>query len=232
MYLEREYNEYGLTLSASGGISKKPRLFDTSHPGTDKFGDPDLGSPNKRCPGGGPGAGEGGEPDSHGANCKPLGNVLIIQEDNDRPDIPDDNVNGGVITFHFDKTLKGTKMGLLDIDYKSFISVKTSDAGKTTSSDIPIPMLGDNSVQTVNIDTNNVSQLDLNLRRSGAVTFLSFCHTDLARIGEVCYGGDTCETNYCFNAILPDGTKPAGVCRFQRPVQDVRNQRSAPSRRS
>ena len=213
MYLEREwYNEYGLTLSASGGLSNKPRLFDSSHPGTKKFGDPDLGSPNKRCPGGGPGIGRGGVPDACGANCKPLGNVLIIQEDNYYPDIPDDNVNGGVITFHFDKPLRVTEIGLLDIDEKSFIRVETLDSGKTTTSDITVPMLGDNSVQTVNIDTDNVSQLDVNLTHSGAVIFLSFCYMDLAMIGEICNGGDTCETDYCFNAILPDGTKPAGVC--------------------
>ena len=33
----------------------------------------------------------------------------------------------------------------------------------------------------------------------------------LLKIGEPCYGGG-CETGYCFNAVLPDGTRPAGIC--------------------
>ena len=208
-YVDEEWLDYGFTLTASGGLSNKPRLFDTSTPGTNKFGDPDLGSPNKRCSPSGPGKGEGGEPGSPGANCEPLGNVLIIQEENTRPDIPDDNVDGGIITFHFDKPQRVAKIGLLDIDYKSFLTVTTLDSSPF---DIAIPMLGDNSVQTVNIDTEQVVQLDLNLSRSGAVTFLSFCYTDdLLKVGEVCYGGG-CETDYCFNAVLPGGITPAGVC--------------------
>lgn len=101
-YLSNEwYNTYGLSLSATGGLGNKPPLFNTSDIGTHKYGDPDLGSPNECCPNPGPGRGEGGEPGTPGANCEPLGNVLIIQEDNRRPEIPDDNVDGGVITFIF-----------------------------------------------------------------------------------------------------------------------------------
>jgi hypothetical protein len=85
-----EYAAFGLTISASGGLGSLPRLFDTANPGTQAKGDPDLGAPNERCDGGGPGWGEGGEPDGAGPNCKPLGNVLIIQEPNDYPEIPDD----------------------------------------------------------------------------------------------------------------------------------------------
>jgi uncharacterized protein (DUF2141 family) len=85
-----EYAAFGLTISASGGLGSLPRLFDTANPGTQAKGDPDLGAPNERCDGGGPGWGEGGEPDGAGPNCKPLGNVLIIQEPNDHPEIPDD----------------------------------------------------------------------------------------------------------------------------------------------
>lgn len=211
-YLSNEwYNAYGLMLSATGGLSNKPRLFDTSHPGTTKLGDPDLGTPNQRCSGGGPGVGEGGEPKEPGENCEPLGNVLIIQEDNDHPEVPDDNVDGGTMTFKFDDPVRVTKIGLLDIDYKSYLTVKTSNSG---SFDIPIPMLGDNSVQTVDIGEDNVVELDVNLRRSGAVTYLSFCYdeVDLGRIGDVCTGDGTCDTDYCFNAVLPDGAVPAGVC--------------------
>jgi len=202
-------------LSAAGGYSNKPRLFNTSNVGNSKFGDFDLGSPNEHCQNPGPGIGEGGEPDSLGANCEPLGNVLIIQEDNENLSIPDDNVDGGVISFEFNKPSKIYKMGLLDINYKSYLAVSTKDyTGKVAKKDVPIPMLGDNSYQTLVININNIIKLDLNLCRSGGVAFLSFCYKDdgLGRVGEQCTGPETCETNYCFNAILSDGIQPVGVC--------------------
>lgn len=88
---DNEYTKYGLTMTASGGLGTLPRLFDTANPGgQDGFGDKDLGAPNRHCTPSGPGKGEGGEPDEVGANCNPLGNVLIVQEPNDHPEIPDD----------------------------------------------------------------------------------------------------------------------------------------------
>ncbi len=78
LYVENEWNEFGFRLSVNGGVGKKPRLFDTANSGMEQLGDPDRGSPNERCDGGGPGISEGGEPDTLGANCNPLGNVLII----------------------------------------------------------------------------------------------------------------------------------------------------------
>jgi hypothetical protein len=218
-YLDNEWqNDYGLVLSADGGLYDKPRLFDTSKPGSNKHGDPDLGSPNERCSSGGPGKGEGGEPDTPGANCDPVGLALIIQEDNGRPDIPDDNGRGGVISFHFDKPLRVTKIGLLDIDYKSYLTVttKSGSVGQETTADVDIPLLGDNSVQTVDVDTDRVSQLDLNLGRSGAVTFLSFCYIDdegpLGRIDETCFEDVDCETGFCW-ANWPIAPDQPGVCR-------------------
>jgi len=212
-YLSDEwYDAYGLTLSASGGYSKKPRLFNTSDVGTKKFGDPDLGSPNERCLNPGPGKGEGGEPDSLGANCKPLGNVLIIQEDNAHLEIPDDSVDGGVISFKFNQPVQISKIGLLDIDYKSSLRVYLFEQG---SEDIPIPTMGDNSAQTISINKYSVEQLDVNLGRSGAVTSLSFCYQGFARIGEICYGGnDACETGYCFFGEDENGMKEyqVGIC--------------------
>jgi hypothetical protein len=48
--------------ATTGGLGNKPPLFDTSDIGTCKHGDPDLESPNERCPNAGPGQGEGGKP--------------------------------------------------------------------------------------------------------------------------------------------------------------------------
>jgi hypothetical protein len=56
------------------------------------------------------------------ANCEPLGNVLIIQEDNCCPEILDDNVDGGVITFFFSEPQHIKSIGLLDVHYESCLS--------------------------------------------------------------------------------------------------------------
>ena len=46
LYVENEWENYGLILSASGGEGSLPRLYDTSNPRPD----PDLGAPNEKCP--------------------------------------------------------------------------------------------------------------------------------------------------------------------------------------
>ena len=69
-----------MVLASRKGFGMKPRIFDTSNPGTVEAGDPDLGSPNEKCNGGGPGVGLGREPGSTGENCKPLEYALIVQK--------------------------------------------------------------------------------------------------------------------------------------------------------
>lgn len=77
-----------MTLATSGGEGNTPMVFDTAKA---DCGDSDLGSPNMRCDGGGPGKGEG-EPDGNGPNCVPLEHVLIVQEPG--KDCPDDSGDG------------------------------------------------------------------------------------------------------------------------------------------
>jgi len=107
-YVGNQYkSKYGLMFEASGdgAIEPFPRLFDSNNPskrvGKTFCGDKDLGTPNRKCSGGGPGYGEDGEPGPDDKNpyqnCKRQDNVLIIQEDNRRNecgDIPDDNADG------------------------------------------------------------------------------------------------------------------------------------------
>lgn len=176
LYVENEWSKYGLTLSAMGGLTERPRLFDTANPWIeDTGGDRDLGSPNWRCSPPGPGRGAGGEPGEPGENCEPLGNVLIIQEE-DAP-IPDDNFQGGMIVFDFAEPVKYVSaMGFLDVDEEA-VTLTVShmvEEGMTTTV-LPVPQLGDNSKQTLDIGIENVIQMKLVLKRSGAVTFLSFC---------------------------------------------------------
>ena len=176
LYVENEWAEYGLTLSVSGGQGDLPRLFDTGNPLVqDTGGDFDLGAPNWRCSPPGPGRGEGGEPDMPGENCDPLGNVLIIQEED--VDIPDDNFQGGMIVFDFADPVEFVYgIGFLDVDEEDATVTVThvTDEGLTMTV-FEVPLLGDNSKQTLDIRIENVTQIKLSLDPSGAVTFLSFC---------------------------------------------------------
>lgn len=126
---DTDFLRFGLTISASGGVGNLPRIFDSANPGGEGgFGDTDLGAPNERCPGGGPGWGEDGEPDGRGPNCKPLGNLLIVQEPNKRPDIPDDNGDGGEIEFTFSpKAEYVNSIALLDVDYETVLVISYMD---------------------------------------------------------------------------------------------------------
>jgi hypothetical protein len=174
-YIKDEYAQYGLTLSASGGEGDSPRIFDTSNPGTQEEGDPDLGSPNYSC--GGPGKGDGGEKGKPGENCIPLGNVLIIQEPgNGDMTIPDDNMEGGKMTLHFQGQYV-KEIGLLDIDYKTQMVIEFNHSSGVARRTVNVPILGDNSYQVIDINIESVRSITLKLTRSGSVSFVSFCPT-------------------------------------------------------
>ena len=174
-YVQDEWLPYGMTLFAEGGVGSVPRIFDTASPGTSKEGDLDLGAPNKACPGGGPGHGEGGEPGQPGMNCSPKGNALIIQEPG--TSVPDDNVDGGIITldYPFPNGTYVKNIGLLDVDYGANIVVVYETASGSKEYTIAVPLLGDNAAQTVEIDQANVKWIKVVLERSGGVTDVTFC---------------------------------------------------------
>jgi hypothetical protein len=156
--VENEWASLGLTFFAEGGEGTTPCLFDTANPGSEREGgDSDLGAPNEGCTPAGPGTGEGGAPGTPGENCEPLGNVLIIQEPG--VSVPDDNVDGGILTLDFPKPggQYVYEIGLLDIDYATSVVVvyEKNEAGDLAETEITVPLLGDNSKQTVEINQAN-----------------------------------------------------------------------------
>jgi hypothetical protein len=174
-YVSNEWADYALTLSTMGGLEgeSRPRLFNTSIVGND----PDLGSPNSKCNPAGPGIGEGGEPTGAGPNCNPLGNVLIIQNSDSSVTIPDDIVRGGTIFFDFKDEPYVYEIGLLDMDYDASVTVVYRTAsGQRTNETFEVPLKGDNSVQTLIINKANVRRVSVDMIRSGAVTFISYCY--------------------------------------------------------
>jgi hypothetical protein len=103
------------------------------------------------CDPAGPGIGIGGQPNGAGPNCEPLGNVLIVQNEDPKITIPDDNVNGGTIFFDFDGEAEYVgDIGLLDMDEENMITIKWKTAdGVMTADTFPVPILGDNSYQVL-----------------------------------------------------------------------------------
>ena len=170
---DQYFAPYGILISSIGGSETLPRLFDTGS--IDLNGDEDLGSPNEMCDNLGSGVGAGGEPGEPGENCVPQGNVLIIQEDDEEE--PNDREGGGMIIFDFLPGVKVIEIGLMDIEGNdSSITVShLNPSDRERVREVEISGLGDNSVQTVPINRENVFQLKVNLAGSGAVTSLAIC---------------------------------------------------------
>ena len=181
-YVSDQWLTWKLNITASsitGGYTPagQARIFDTKLPGPD----PDLGTPNEFCPGGGPGEGAGGVPTAIGANCKYEGKVLIIQEDNEDPSVPDDSAEGGTIRFDFTYPVTLNKIGFLDLDggLSALMDIKKADGSHYDL--IPLNGLGDNSIQEELFSgKNNVVSLNLGIKESGAVRFLCYTVEDLS----------------------------------------------------
>ena len=167
VYVSTEWLEVGLSLSASGGCSSFPRLLETS----DVSDNLNLGSPNAKCNPPGPGVGNGGEPGALGENCDSLGNVLIVQEGDTELSVP--NRNGGTITCDFSRNISMiNSIGLMGIEGNSTtITVIHHERARSTT--ISVIGLGRNSVQTVFVEIEHVSQLSVNLSGPGAVTSIA-----------------------------------------------------------
>ena len=113
-------------------------------------------------------------------NTRELGNLLIIAEnkkDEDNDDLidtPDDEADGGIISFNFSVPVYPIKIDVIDIEEQgSFIEGFESD-GKLRHA--MIPDLGDNSVQTLDLSSGELTdRFDINLKGSGAVDNFKYC---------------------------------------------------------
>jgi len=168
--IDDEWALFGIHITTDNPTSHPAMIFDSAQP---TGYDWDLGSPNEDF--GGPGRGTGGEEGQPGENRWPLGNILIISEDRDQDD-PDDHYAGGTFIFTFEKPAKIYEVQLLDID-------ANETAGKLVAYDqrdnklgtFSMQPFGNNSVQIVPINLENVARLEIHLQSSGAVATLSFC---------------------------------------------------------
>lgn len=145
----------GLTVTTDDPVNHPAMIFDTANP---TGGDTDLATP-------GPGI----------DNDTPLGNVLIISEDGDQSD-PDDSAAGGSIIFEWDEAVTVDSVTLLDIDANEpggTVAFFYDNAGGLITS-VNIPALGNNSVQTLDVNVDGVSKMKVKLKSSGAVAELVY----------------------------------------------------------
>ena len=103
------------------------------------------------------------------------GNILIISEDDDASD-PDDNRDGGVITFDFETPSFIESLDVIDVEESG--EVRLFDADGNLISTIVIPAGANNSVQTLNFNVDGVARVEVDLAGSGAVDNLAFVTPD------------------------------------------------------
>ena len=99
------------------------------------------------------------------SNSVALGNLLIIQENNNTPD---DNASGGDITFTFN--------GPTDVNSLTFVDMEGNNSYiQVGGNQISIPASGDNGVVTVPVNASGVTSLTVHFANSGAIANLDIC---------------------------------------------------------
>jgi hypothetical protein len=159
---------FQLTAESRVGPIDKAVVFDTARP---TGGDTDLMTPGY-----------------HPTNHVPLGQVAVLAEnevdlDHDGLiDDPDDDANGGWMTFDFQYDVVFQSATVIDIDVGEQSFFTLYDANGRTIGFVPLAELGDNSVQTVTPAIGGARKVVLELGGSGALAGFEFCH-DLSASG-------------------------------------------------
>ena len=101
-----------------------------------------------------------------------LGNVLILSEDGDASD-PDDDANGGTVSFAFDDLVNLDSITLLDFEEDdSLITVYGADGSILDT--VAIDPVGNNEIQQISLGFRDVSQVDVLFAGSGAIADLAY----------------------------------------------------------
>lgn len=177
-----------VTLTRAGATCAEAVIaFDSEVPHGNGDDDLDLGTPNEAF--GGPGVGRGGRSGPF-RNDRPLGTLMVIQEDPDLPDANQDPVDdcdtGGTVAFDFAAlSASGVTVGVisvLDVDDQveaDGTTFRLFGAGNVLLREIHPPVTGANGVAAVNLGpTVGVLRLDVDQNESVAVSGVIFAVPD------------------------------------------------------
>lgn len=206
--IDDEWAAFGMHVTTHKPWRFPAMIFDSSAP---TGGDHDLGAPNVDF--GGPGVGSGGGSGQAGENSAPLGNVLIVSEDNDASD-PDDRGQGGTLAFTFDQPVFLSSLDLLDIDSNEASTITAFDGANHLIGEQQLLPLGDNSLQSLAMPLSGVRRLEVRLAKSGAVSAITFCEPDEPPPSPVCpcseaiaefaaFVGGQATISSCFGTLSP-----------------------------
>jgi hypothetical protein len=186
-YITEQFAAWGIHISTNDPTNHPTMAFDSENP---TGGDYDLGTPNQYWIRDGsrawvdgvddpairgPGVGFDGGPTGLGPNRYPLGNLIIISQDNN-PSNPNDYAGGGSITFDFDQPMRIYEVTFVDDhDAQGGDVVTTYDANYDVIGHYSLPDLGENSFQVALIDDYNVKRMVFTLQGSGAMSGVRFC---------------------------------------------------------
>lgn len=144
----------GITVDVTpfgNGIGNDPRVYDTSRD-VDTI-DPELEDPD--------------------LDCTNDGKALIIQEGPDEPDrLPDDSVDGGLMTFYFDQPTDISSLRLLDTESRPRVTVTRADG---TIWQARAPVTGDCGIGDFDVEQRDVVKLEIKFPESGAISELKYC---------------------------------------------------------
>ncbi|MEL7463963.1 MAG: Ig-like domain-containing protein [Pseudomonadota bacterium] len=111
----------------------------------------------------------GGDWDLATAN---LGNVLILSEDRDSDD-PDDNAGGGTFIFEFDRPADLESLRFLDTEEPQ-PEVRLYNEDGDLIATLQGPVTTDNGQETLNINVDGVSRMEVEIQGSGALDNLVY----------------------------------------------------------
>lgn len=140
-----QWAAWGMKISTNRPGAHPAMVFDSFNP---TGGDDDLASPDQA-------------------------KILIISEDADSSD-PDDNARGGTLIFDFDRPVMIDEVGLLDIDTNETTKIRLFDSKGKLIKTVDARGRGDNRQQAIDLSADNVSRMEIDLDRSGAVTNVTF----------------------------------------------------------
>ena len=173
-FISNQYTLWGIEISESD-VNHRAMAFDTANP---TGGDSDIGAPNQafNATGGelwdgvsprGPGVGSGGAQGQPGENRWPLGNALIVSQDNNQA-VPNDYSGGGTLKFSFAEAITVNEIWVLDdLEGGDFIIACTPDGMECFNFEINNP--DENSFQQIPVNTANVGTLYVELSGSGGI---------------------------------------------------------------